>query len=102
MVEWDIFVTFINDFSIYAYVYLLRIKEYREKVKNQTGKKIKELRPDRGGEYNSQDFDNCNKELGIVHYVTPCSHESNRVVEQEIGLVDMVNAMQMLIGSGLP
>lgn len=48
------FVTFINDYSKYAYVYLLKtkdeaFKEYKAKMENQTDKRIKELKPLRNG-----------------------------------------------------
>ncbi|KAL0439508.1 UNVERIFIED_CONTAM: hypothetical protein Slati_2433800 [Sesamum latifolium] len=50
------FITFIDDHSRYDYVYLMRykseafgrFKEYRLEVENQTGRKIKALRSDRG------------------------------------------------------
>ncbi|KAK4397667.1 hypothetical protein Sango_1242200 [Sesamum angolense] len=53
------FITFTDDYSRYGYVYLVRyrfetfrrFKEYRLKVENQTGQKIKALRLDRCGEY---------------------------------------------------
>ncbi|KAL0288030.1 UNVERIFIED_CONTAM: Retrovirus-related Pol polyprotein from transposon TNT 1-94 [Sesamum calycinum] len=51
--------TFTDDHSRYGYVYLMRykseafvrFKEFRLEVENQTGRKIKILRSDRGGEY---------------------------------------------------
>ncbi|KAL0313260.1 UNVERIFIED_CONTAM: hypothetical protein Sradi_5725300 [Sesamum radiatum] len=53
------FITFIDDHSRYGYVYLMRykseafgrFKEYRLEVENQTNRKIKALRSDRGGEF---------------------------------------------------
>ncbi|KAL0394995.1 UNVERIFIED_CONTAM: Retrovirus-related Pol polyprotein from transposon TNT 1-94 [Sesamum latifolium] len=53
------FITFTDDHSRYGYVYLMRykseafgrFKEYRLEVENQTNRKIKALRSDRGGEY---------------------------------------------------
>ncbi|KAL0293718.1 UNVERIFIED_CONTAM: hypothetical protein Scaly_3135900 [Sesamum calycinum] len=57
--EFSYFMTFTNDHSGYGYVYRMRyisnafwkFKEYRLKVENQTGHKIKALRSDYGGEY---------------------------------------------------
>ena len=54
-------ITFIDDYSRYCYVYLLRSKYealdafilYKNEVENQLSKKIKVLRSDRGGEYES-------------------------------------------------
>ena len=56
------FITFTDDLSRYGYVYLMRhkseafekFKEFRHEVEKQTGKPIKVLRSDRGGEYLSQ------------------------------------------------
>ncbi|CAN1127376.1 Retrovirus-related Pol polyprotein from transposon TNT 1-94, partial [Linum perenne] len=55
------YVTFVDDFSRYTKVYLLRTKDeaevkflaYKAEVENQLDRKIKRLRSDRGGEYNS-------------------------------------------------
>ena len=53
------FITFIDDFSRYMYLYLLHskdealdaIKVFKVEVENQCGKQIKIVRSDRGGEY---------------------------------------------------
>ena len=55
------FITFIDDCTRYCYVYLLRSKDeaieafmqYKNEVENQLNKKIKVLRSDRGGKYES-------------------------------------------------
>ena len=55
------FITFIDDFSRYGYVYLIKhkskgfdmFKVFKAEVENQLNKKIKVLRTDRGGEYTS-------------------------------------------------
>ena len=55
------FITFVDDSTKYCYVYLLKSKDegiekfvpYKNKVENQMNKKIKVLRSDRGGEYES-------------------------------------------------
>ncbi|KAL0463090.1 UNVERIFIED_CONTAM: hypothetical protein Slati_0196600 [Sesamum latifolium] len=68
------FINFIDDHSRYGYVYLMRykseafgrFKEYRLEVENQTNRKIKALRLDRGGEYLSGEFINYLKENGIL------------------------------------
>ncbi|MCQ7056702.1 transposase family protein, partial [Clostridioides difficile] len=60
----EYFVTFIDDYSRYGYIYLLRrksecfekFKEYRADVEKQHGKSIKSLRSDRGGEYLAGEF----------------------------------------------
>ena len=58
------FITFIDYYSRYTYVYLLKhkdvdfavFKNYKEDVENQLDKKIKILRSDRGGEYFPREF----------------------------------------------
>jgi hypothetical protein len=69
------FITFIDNFSRYTYVYLMRNKDesfdmfqkYKIKVKNQKDKRIKVLRSDRGGEYFSQEFTIYCEENGLIH-----------------------------------
>ncbi|KAH9750809.1 Integrase catalytic domain-containing protein [Citrus sinensis] len=73
------FITFIDDHSRYSSVYLMKykseafekFKEYRNEVEKQTGKVIKTLRSDRGGEYLSGEFQSYLKENGIVSQWTP-------------------------------
>jgi transposase InsO family protein len=58
------FITFIDDYSRFTYVYLLRtkdeafgkFKEFKKMVENQKERQIKVLRSDRGGEYFSKEF----------------------------------------------
>ena len=69
------FITFIDDYSCYTYVYLLRrkdeafdaFKRYKVDVENQKERKIKILRSDRGGEYFLEEFDNLCEECRIIH-----------------------------------
>ncbi|KAJ9561918.1 hypothetical protein OSB04_007078 [Centaurea solstitialis] len=97
------FITFIDDFSRYGYVYLMRHKsesfekfrEYQNKVQNQLDRKIKFLRSDRGGEYLSQEFGNHLIECGIVSQLTPpYTPQMNGVSERRNRtLLDMVRSM---------
>jgi len=92
------FVTFIDDFSRYTKMYLIKHKDeafdmfltYKAEVKNQLNKKI---RSDRGGEYVLFN-DYCVKE-GIIHEVTPpYSPKSNGVAERKnMTLKEMINVM---------
>ena len=53
------FITFIDDFSRYGYLYLIHeksqslevLKSFKVEVQNQLNKRIKNVRSDRGGEY---------------------------------------------------
>jgi transposase InsO family protein len=66
------FVSFIDDFSRKVWVYMLKkksdvftvFKQFRALVENITGRTIKCLRTDNGGEFTSKEFDNYCKELG--------------------------------------
>ena len=57
-------ISFIDDYNIYGYVYLIKhksetfekFKEFKKEVENQLGMNIKMLRSDRGGEYLSTEF----------------------------------------------
>ncbi|KAK0575773.1 hypothetical protein LWI29_006753 [Acer saccharum] len=72
------YVTFIDDYSRYGYVYLMqqksetfeKFKEFRAEVENQLGKTIKTLRSDCGGEYLDQEFEDFMVEYGIVSQLT--------------------------------
>ena len=72
------FITFIDDCSKYCYVYLLHSKDealnsfktYKAEVENQLEKKIKVIRSDRGGEYESAAFSDFCAQNGIVHQTT--------------------------------
>ena len=104
------FVTFIDDYSRYTYVYLMkhkdevfdRFKVYKSIVENQKEKKIKILRSDRGGEYFPANFSSFYEEHGIIHQRTsPYTPQQNGLAERKNRtLVDMVNSM--LLSSKLP
>ena len=71
------FITFVDDSTKYCYVYLLKSKDeaiekfvlYKTKVENRLNKKIKVLRSDRGGEYESPFVEFC-VQNGIIHETT--------------------------------
>ena len=104
------FMTFIDDYTRFCYVYLLKSKDealhyfkvYKTEVENQLERKIKHLRSDRGGEYFSNEFNLFCEEHGIVHERTPpYSPKSNGVAERKNRtLTEMVNAI--LDTAGIP
>ena len=103
------FITFVDDSTKYYYVYLLKSKDetiekfvlYKHEVENQLNKKIKMLRSDRGGEYESPFVDVCAQHEIIHETTTPYSPQSNGVAEQKNHtLNEMMNAT--LISSCLP
>ena len=105
------YITFIDDYSRYTKLYILRHKDetgemflkYKAEVENQLGKKIKRLRTDRGGEYESNPFNSFCEEHGIIHETTPpYSPESNGVAERKNRtLKDMMNSMLVSSGAAL-
>ena len=70
-------------------------KEFKAQVKNQTGKSIKTLRSDRGGEYLSTEFIKFLKEYGITSQLTPPgTPQLNGASERRNHtLLDMVHSM---------
>jgi hypothetical protein len=97
------FITFINDFSRYGYIYLMRhksesfekFKEFQNKVQNQLGKTIKFLRSDCGGEYLSLKFSDHLKQCEIVPQLTPpgMPHWNGVSKRRNRTLLDMVRSM---------
>ena len=80
------FLTFIDDFTHYTWVYVLKKKSdvfmyfivWKALVENCRGKKFKILRTDNGGEYVSSEFDDYLKSEGIRHERTiPKTPEQN-------------------------
>ena len=111
MEEIDIYIiTFIDDFSKYTTVYLLKNKsvafekfqDFLKEVENQFGRKIKIIRSDRGCEYESSGFNSFAQSWGIIYETTtPYSPGSNGVVERKNRtLIVLTNAM--LIESSAP
>ena len=113
------FITFINDFTRYMYLYLLNdksealdaFKVYKAEVEKQSGLSIKIVRSDRGGEYYGRFTDQGQRpgpfakfleENGIVaQYTTPGTPQQNGVAERRNRtLMDMVRSMTSV--SNLP
>ncbi|CAL2246291.1 unnamed protein product [Prunus armeniaca] len=77
-------------------------KTYKAKVENQLDRKVKVLRSDRGGEYESTAFSDFCATHGIIHQTTaPYTPQQNGVAERKNRTFkDMINSM--LNSSGLP
>jgi len=113
------FITFIDDYSRYGYVYLLHEKSqavdaleiYLNEVERQLDRKVKVIRSDRGDEYYER-YDETRQHLGpfakllqkcgiCVQYTMPGTLQQNGVSERRNrNLMDMVRSM--LINSNLP
>lgn len=87
------FLTFVDDFTHKAFVYLLKtkdevfnkFKEFKQLVENQKGKKIKSIRTDNGLEYINQHFKEFCGKNGISHQ-TSCSY-----TPEQNGLAERIN-----------
>ena len=83
------FITFIDDYSQYTIIYLLKLKsqafsKFKAFAENQLGRHIKVLRTDNGGEYISEEFRTFCIEHGIERqYTTPFTPEQNGVSERK-------------------
>lgn len=88
----EYYVTFIDDFSRKTWIYFLktkvevfaRFKEFKALVENQTGKKIKVLRSDNGGEFTSNEFRDFCRQEGIRRQKSfPYNPQQNGVAERK-------------------
>ena len=88
------FVTFIDDYSRKTWIYFLktkesdevldRFKEFKSLVENQTGRRIKVLRSDNGGEYTSGGFVDFYGDVGIKReFTAPYNPQHNGVIERK-------------------
>lgn len=101
--------TFIDDYSRYAVIYLIkeksevfaRFQEYMEMCKTMFNRKPKFIRTDRGGEYMSQQFATFLEKEGIQNQRTaPYNPQQNGVAERKNRtLIEMARCM--LIESGM-
>ena len=110
--SYEYFVTFIDDYSRYSYVYLMhkksetigKFKEFMEKDEKQLGKSLKTLQSDRGGEYLDTEFKDHLLEHGILSQLTaPGIPKQNGVAERRNRtLLDMVRSMMSYSSLPIP
>jgi transposase InsO family protein len=88
----EYYVTFIDDHSRKTWIFFLKTKsevfkrfqEFKALVENQTGRKIKVLRSDNGGEYTSTEFADFCTQQGIRRQLTvPYNPQQNGVAERK-------------------
>ncbi|KAK2440388.1 putative mitochondrial protein [Trifolium repens] len=97
------FVTFVDEYSRKMWIYLLRAKDevfdvfknFKVLVENQSGKKLKILRTDGGGEYTSKNFELFCVNNGVEHEVTaPYTPQHNGLAERRnMTILDMARCM---------
>lgn len=103
------FLTIIDDCSKKIFAYTIKSKsevfekfeEFKNFAENQTGKRIKAVRSDNGGEYDSKRFDKFAKENGIeLQRTIPYTPQQNGVSERYNRTI-MERVRALLIESGL-
>ena len=104
------FVSLVDEFSRKMWTYLLKVKsevfenlkKFTAMTEKQSGKKLKILRTDGGGEFNSREIEAFCTDKGILHEVTaPYTPQHNGVVERRNRtIMNMVRSM--LRGKNLP
>jgi len=104
------FLTFIDDFSRKTWIYLLKskgevfhyFKIFKAFVERESGRQIKMVRSDGGGEYKSNEFKKHYEELGLQHNITcPYTPQHNGVAERKNRTI-MDMARSMLKVKGMP
>jgi len=103
------YVSFIDDYSKFTWVYLLRhksevfqiFKEFQQLVERQFNCKILTMQTDWGGEY--QSLNSFFKRIGVAHHVScPHAHQQNGLAERkhrhivEVGLSLLAHASMPL------
>ena len=106
----EYFVTFVDDHTHHVWIYILkhkgevlqRFKEWKVLVEKASGRKIKILRSDNGGEYTSAEFAAYLTKEGVRHELTiPHTPQQNGVAERlNRTLIESVRTM--LADSKLP
>jgi len=104
------YVTFINDATRKTWIYCIRnksdvfdtFKKWKALVENETGKRLKCLRSDNGGEYCIKEFDRYSSENGIRREnIVPGTPQENGVSER-MNRTIMEHARCMRLHAGLP
>ena len=106
----EYFLSFIDDKTRYVWVYFLSFKdqvfekflEWKASVERSTGRKLKTIRTDNGGECTSSEFIAYLKAEGVRHELTvPKNPEQNGVAER-MNRTLVETTRSMLVGANLP
>ena len=105
----EYFVTFVDDYLRKVWIYFIKhksevftkFKEWKAEVERKTGKKIKYLRTDNGGEYTYKPFLELCKAEGITrHFTVPKTPQQNGVAER-MNRTLLERARSMRLNAGL-
>lgn len=104
------FVTFIDDFSNFTVIYLIkkksdvfeRFREFVQMVESKFSSRISKLRCDNGGEYSSRDFVEFCRQKGIMldYTISYTPQQNGKAERKNRSLVERARAI--LIDSGMP
>ena len=106
----EYFLSFIDDKTRYAWVYFLKSKDqvfekflvWKAMVEKSTGRKLKAIRTDNGGEFTSKEFEAHLAREGVRHELTiPKNPEQNGVAEH-MNRTLVETARSMLVNANLP
>ncbi len=102
------FLTFIDDFSRYTFVYLIKhrvfdkLLQYKEFVECQTNHKIKILRSNNNGKYKSNEFNVHCLKFGIKgKFTTPYTPQQNGVFEHKNKNITWCFLIQSFLGGSI-
>ena len=98
------FITFIDEMGGRVSISLLKSKDgvltafqsYRSRAEKISGKEIKALRSDGGGEYLNREFKRCHSEAGIQHIVSPPYTPSQNGLAERMNRTIIENARCIL------
>ena len=103
------FVTFVDDFSRRVWVYTMKTKDevlgvflkWKNMIEHQTGRTIKRLRTDNGGEYRSDPFFDVCQKYGIVRHFTIRDTPQQNGVSERMNRTLLEKVRCMLSNAGL-
>lgn len=103
-------ITFVDDFSRMVFVYFTRtksntfetFKNFRAMIEKQTDRKMKILRSDNGGEYESIEFCNYLKANGIIHQTSAAHTPQQNGRAERMNRTIIEKAKCLLFDAGLP
>ena len=105
----EYFLTFIDDKTRFVWVYILKhksqvfqyFKEWKAMVERETGRALKTLRFDNGGEYTSSEFQLYLKKEGITHEFTVLRSPEQNGVAERLNRTLLEAVRSMLVGAQL-
>ena len=108
--EVNIFLTFIDDYTRYVWIYVLkkksevftRFKEWKVLVEKSIDRKLKSIRTDNGGEYVSNEFQDYLRTEGVKHERSISKNPEQNGVAERMNRTLVETVRSMLADSKLP